>query len=573
MTGSPFSSGRVKSGAFSLTFMTKYLYRKATQSVTLATAIVILSFSVSAQFRTPQTERKTPRAVGVLETFKNGSRRLVPVTFFYEKHFYDATFYHATPVPFTLYSETVYEVQQFGKPLGTFTVQSATENSAVWFGNGRFKGLPDPALLAKKHAPPPVVLEDPSKPTLHRRAGSEGDNSPAHPATAANAPEVEEDPDRPKLHRREGGTATDTKAETSASASTATQDSTTQASTNTSTSTTASTKTPASADPSEESSGQDPNRPKLQRKDDSGKAAGGKASPTTTGTSAKTSKTSAPEKAGAPDKSSAPTSASAGSTAAAPTTVSAKVPPAELTPSDDPDHPVLRRGQPVQAQSGRDLPDFKKEEPVSREVAISDAGLSELQSLIYVCPPEERKQLEASARGLAQAELRRLAAQRGIPLLASAKAPAARKTVAAGKTAVSKKALSSEKAAAALPELKLAEEQFVPYDLDYNNYATVVYSARYAPEGAAGAGGKAKGWVVTVVARQDEGKLIKLYSAVSNPRELDLYPELRLVDAVDPDGYGRAALLFREQKRDGVSWLLGRLTGYELRTVFETASR
>jgi hypothetical protein len=48
---------------------------------------------------------------------------------------------------------------------------------------------------------------------------------------------------------------------------------------------------------------------------------------------------------------------------------------------------------------------------------------------------------------------------------------------------------------------------------------------------------------------------------------------VRLVDAVDPDGYGRMALLFREQKRDGVSWLLGRPTGYELQTVFETPSR
>jgi hypothetical protein len=45
------------------------------------------------------------------------------------------------------------------------------------------------------------------------------------------------------------------------------------------------------------------------------------------------------------------------------------------------------------------------------------------------------------------------------------------------------------------------------------------------------------------------------------------------VDAVDPDGYGHYGLLFREQKRDGVSWLLGRATGYELQTVFETAAR
>jgi hypothetical protein len=46
-----------------------------------------------------------------------------------------------------------------------------------------------------------------------------------------------------------------------------------------------------------------------------------------------------------------------------------------------------------------------------------------------------------------------------------------------------------------------------------------------------------------------------------------------LVDALDPDGSGRAALLFREQKQDGVSWLMGRLTGYGMQTVFETPSR
>jgi hypothetical protein len=32
-------------------------------------------------------------------------------------------------------------------------------------------------------------------------------------------------------------------------------------------------------------------------------------------------------------------------------------------------------------------------------------------------------------------------------------------------------------------------------------------------------------------------------------------------------------LLLRKRKRDGVSWLLGRTTGYELQTIFETAAR
>jgi len=247
---------------------------------------------------------------------------------------------------------------------------------------------------------------------------------------------------------------------------------------------------------------------------------------------------------------------------------------AELTPSEDRDHPILRRGKPVQEQSGRDLPDFKREEPVSRQIAISDAGSSESQSLIYVCREEERKQLEESARELAQAELHRMAAQRGIALTSLGKTSTPAKTISSPKGTATK----APKAAPKAPDIKFEEEQFVPYDLGYNNYATVVYSGRYAPEAspsasASGVKAEATGWVVTVVARQDEGKLVKLYSSVSDPRELDLYPEVRLVDAVDPDGYGRAALLFRERKRDGVSWLVGRVTGYELETIFETPSR
>ncbi len=501
----------------------------------LAAAVAVLAFPLAAQFRVPQPERKTPRAVAVLETFKNGSRRLVPVSFFYESHYYDANFYHATPVPFTLYSETVYEVQQFGKPLGTFTVQSATENSAEWFGNGRFKVIPDAAALAKKRAPRAVVVQDPSRPVLHRREGSEGDNPSPHPAASASAPEVDDDPDRPKLHRREGSDSTPAAGQDSASAQTSTQIPAAQSGSQTS--------------QPEETSGQDPNRPKLHRKDDSSE---GKGSTPATPPPASQPAAQAPRQSP-----SQPTSQSAS------LTVSAS---AELTPSEDPDHPILRRGKPVQEQSGHDLPDFKREEPVTRQVAVSDAGRSEVQPLIYVCHEEERQQMEESARELARAELRRVAAQRGLVL------PAPAKTTPV-KTASNKKAAAAK--AVALPELKLEDEQFVPYDLDYNNYATVVYSARYAPASpsasASGTGVHGKGWVVTVVARQDEDKLVKLYSSVSDPRELDLYPEVRLVDAVDPDGYGRMALLFREQKRDGVSWLLGRPTGYELQTVFETS--
>jgi len=500
------------------------------QAVTLATALVVILFPMQAQYRAPLPERKTPRAIAVLETFKNGSARLVPVTFFYGGHYYDATFYHATPVPFTLYSQTVYEVQRFGKPLGTFTVQSASRSAAEWFGNGRFKAAPDEATLARRKAQHPVVVDDPSRPVLHRRAGSEGDRPATRPAAASTAPEEDEDPDRPKLHRREGsgGGAAET-AGTQQAPAPGTAPAQTPGSTPAQAPGTA--QTPGN--PTPDASGQDPNRPKLQRRD--GSTAGKNA---------------------------------AGSPAAAPPAAAAAPAQAELTPSEDPDHPILRRGKPASEQSVADLPDFKKEEPVLRQVAVSDAGPSEVPTLIYVSTEQERQQLEESARELARAELRRLASQRGLRL---PEAPA------------TKGAAQTRKAAAKAvtpPPLAFEGEQFVPYDLDYNNYATVVFSARYAPEAAAapdagspGAGARGKSWVVTVVARQDEDKLVKLYSVVSDPRELDLYPEVRLVDAVDPDGYGRYALLFREQKRDGASWLLGRVTGYELQTLFETAER
>ena len=106
--------------------MTMYLYRKWRQAVTLVAMVAALSPVAGAQWRrAPQQERKTPRAVAVLETYQGGERRLIPVSFFYERHYYDASLYRAAPVPFTLSTETVYEVEQFGKPLGTFTVLSA----------------------------------------------------------------------------------------------------------------------------------------------------------------------------------------------------------------------------------------------------------------------------------------------------------------------------------------------------------------------------------------------------------------------------------------------------------------
>jgi hypothetical protein len=461
--------------------MTLYLYRKWQRAVTqpspsagvagapafgpigckrgqLGAALLALILAMlspaAAQWRAPRPERTTARALGVLEIFPNGARRLVPVTLFYERRYFDAAYYRAAPVPLTLSVQTVYEVQHFGKPLGTFTLWKASiAPEGFWVGAGVFRTAPDPETLAKaKKSAAPVALEDPTRPVLHRREGSEGDRPVAKKSEAAAGAE---DPERPRLQRK--GEATDSL-----------------------------------------TGGVD---------QEANRAAGA-----------------------------ANASADASQDSAA-------------------DHPVLRRGKPVQEQSGSDLPSQAetRPEPVQRQVAVSDAGPSESRELLFALSEAQRTQMTSAARELARSELLRLAPLRGLRMLT----PPAK----AG-------------AAPAAPEINFEDEQFVPYDLEYKNHATVVFSARYrSASSPPGGAAKERGWVVTVVARQDEDKLVKLYSALSDPRELDLYPELRLVDAVDPEGYGRFALLFREQKREGVSWLLGRVTGYELQTVFETAPR
>jgi hypothetical protein len=410
--------------------MTQYLYRKSGRAVTLLLAggvVLLLAATLWAQWGAPQRQRRSARAVAVLETYKNGSRRLIPITLSYQRRYYDANYYRAAPVPLALSAETVYEVQRFGKPLGTFTVQSATRGSSdAWTGNGFFRLPPPP----KRKKIAPVVLPDPSRPVLHRRAGSEGDR--AVPAAEATPSPDEDDPNRPRLTRAE------------------------------------------------------------------------------------------------PESTAAPAAAAS----------------AEAMPEAVPGRPILRRGKPLQpsepglpAQAGGGTP-----EPVLLQVAVSDAGPSQPQELLFALPEPQRQQLEQSARELAQSELRRMAPLRGLKLAAN-------------------------------QPLTLQDEQFVPYNLDYSDYVTVVFSGRYRPAAADPASGAGRSWVVTVIARRDGDNLVRLYSAVSDPRALNLYPEVSLVDAVDPEGYGRYALLFREQKRDGVSWLLGQVNGYEMQTLFETAER
>src|SRR6476660_8294455 len=160
-TSLPFSSGRVNSGALSLTFMHipkvraelrvrtsrsafrrpaywRILQRRTARGI--ATLVVLVAWIAGsaigsrAQEERPQIvpgERKAqkkkntgPRAVGVLQMAANGKASLVPVAILINGKFWDASAYKADPVPMALDPGTVYEAEHAGNSLGLFTVGS-----------------------------------------------------------------------------------------------------------------------------------------------------------------------------------------------------------------------------------------------------------------------------------------------------------------------------------------------------------------------------------------------------------------------------------------------------------------
>ncbi len=162
-----------------------------------------------------------------------------PVSLFIEGHLEDAGVYMARPVPFALDSGTVYEVDQAGMAKGIIdllfarhleSANLATVFDEGWFGYGSFKAptVPKPvgerragtehraASRAKEH-----IDDDPDRPHLIRKPGSEGDDAGPSAdttakgkgtddsaSTASGTAGADDDPDRPHLTRHADGSGT-----------------------------------------------------------------------------------------------------------------------------------------------------------------------------------------------------------------------------------------------------------------------------------------------------------------------------------------------------------------------------
>ncbi len=160
----------------------------------------------------------------MLEVFEKGPARLYPVSLLLDGKYYDASLYDSKPVPMALYSDTVYEAQKNGMPVGMFTVQRAARIETTWWGEGRWKPLAEDKDKDAKSVAKPAegkdaskkddkqtsakAADDPDRPVLRKPAA----NAPAEPqvksdpvvstphgldARAAKA--ADEDPNRPTL--------------------------------------------------------------------------------------------------------------------------------------------------------------------------------------------------------------------------------------------------------------------------------------------------------------------------------------------------------------------------------------
>ena len=210
--------------------------------VLLAATLVHAQYPGHIDTRKP-SKGSTLRAVAVLEwtgpSGKPTASRLIPVTVFDGDHLHDGSLYLSQPAPLALQTDTEYELQTAGQPIGVYDISSAGRSQLggfnTWLGYGAWKPLPRPAppafntsglRLTGLDSEEPVLLRkhpkgsdqtnartsdktgsatggegpvDPNRPTLRRSSNSADDSASSTPATQPGG-SGPVDPDRPTLH-------------------------------------------------------------------------------------------------------------------------------------------------------------------------------------------------------------------------------------------------------------------------------------------------------------------------------------------------------------------------------------
>ncbi|HEU5452951.1 MAG TPA: hypothetical protein VFU76_13240 [Terriglobales bacterium] len=212
-------------------------------------AAVSLLAGAAAGQRSTQRKKTTPRALALIEWPAKGAPRLVPICILVDGQYYDAGIYLADPVPMSLDSGNVYEVEKSGDPQGFFTVRQAQQVGNNWYGIGGYRSM-EQVHEAEKPKPqestggplPSATSDEPPKLTRGQQPAAQQTPAPAQPAPrepAGDEPPVLRKPaeQQPATGRQAGAGQAGAPAPTQASPA------------------------PAQSSPSNE----DPNRPVLRR--------------------------------------------------------------------------------------------------------------------------------------------------------------------------------------------------------------------------------------------------------------------------------------------------------------------
>jgi hypothetical protein len=479
----------------------------------------VMTLPLQAQYpgRIKKDADTTPplRATGVFEWTGDIARpkagRLIPIAVWDGSQYQPGGLYLAQPAPLTVYTGTVYELQQAGTPKGLFQVNGAQNLQGSWIAIGSVKSefaAPRPKRTTAKLTPQVVkdAGSDSDRPTLHRKAGSDGDSSSSassgaggtqtNSGSGGTSTTSSSDPDKPTLHRRDSSDSSSSGGDSSSSQS---------------------------------APSVDPDRPTLHRKDSGSDSAGTQNAPSVD-----------------PDR---PTLhrqvEKAGNESGAPVTATANL---------DPDRPKLRYGKPempvgmVEPSKLEGLPP-----DMNQMTAISDAKPGEVHPYAYSwADPADAAKMQAAMEALAKKAL--------WGKQTAATAPAAKPATKSPATAAARR-----KAAAAQPALPdLEDEKFGAFELAYNAGATLVLTAKST-------GDDKNTKYVTIIAQPDfYGAPQLIFQQVTSDERLSVTPRMRLVDAVDTDADRRAELIFELRGKTSREFAIYRVVNRKAEEAFNT---
>jgi hypothetical protein len=475
---------------------------------------LLAAFPAHAQYpgQVSKNTKEAPvlRSIGVLEWTgpeeKPKSSRLVPVLVYDNGKLEDGGIYLARPEPMAVAPEVEYELQEHGKPVGLYDVQTAGQQFGSWVGFGAWKSIP----AAPRTAPKPTLPEwgmdnqEGDRPILHRKRhadeSSSGGSSASAPGSAGQAPS---DPDRPVLHKSKSADSDDSSGSTSSG-------------------------TPGTSTSSPGAIA-DSDRPVLHKKD----------SDTDTNSSSTSSDPDRPV-----------------------LHKSKKAPPSDvgnvssISSGDDPDRPRLKRGM-ANMDSLKVLPSLVGLPPdLEQSVAVSDSRNRPEHPFVYTWPdPALESKLKSSLEDMARDAL---------GLNPPPPAPKAKTTPASSRTSTAAHRATKPAAPPPAEPAPLLEEHFRAFELTYGAEATLVFTAHTdAPP-------EQQKFVTIIAQPDFYGNVQVVLKSVTDAAHLDDRPRLRLVDAVDALGDNRGELLFEMRGATERQFALFRIARGQAEKLFVT---